>query len=1247
MNKPWICTISIAIALNILAVTALSASSWPQFKGDMANSGTVLHSIGATDSMNWTVAVDEGTWIAGCVLDGAGNVVFLSVSGKLYSVSPSGSINWSVTGLGNDNWGGVAYSDGNNAVYCTCYSAQNDLNAVDATTGSLLWSFQTGNNGCDTIPTIGPDGTIYIGTYGNPGRLLALTDLGNSASMKWSVSFGSGYTSSAVPAYSNGLDTYLFFTMEESTQGGGEPNLACIRDDGTSGSIVWSAQIGHNSTQGTVDSAGNFYMVTLTTWSSWLPANVFKFDATGNSLWTALPEKDGVFASSVCGSPTLSADESTMYWGDDDGRVWAMNTLDGTVKWVYTLDETDKVIGCTIALQDDTLYVVMSGSNTALYRLQDMGANAIRIFRAGLEGSTTSTPCVANDGTVYVIPHESILYAFSPETDEVEILAWGIDDGVPGQEYYDLMPAWGGDRPYTWSITAGLLPPGLALNSATGEITGTPTTAGFYSFSIMVTDSTTPTPTSDTASVEMDVCDPPTFTFEQINWYGIDTSTIDSSWGKADLEFNSYSTIKYFNLNVDGRWVVQNMSIGRLLAPGTPQSLFVFFDLDVAEGTDVTGLHYTYSIGSGPREWMPTGTLITAPVADRDYQIGGLEGIDLGSPGPFEGGYETLSVIPAPDKEKTFEEPVPLGKKKKKKPKIIHSGKLPDLDKFVNQPQGKNECVPGAISNSLKYLRARGKIRDFPNDIDDVKEWIPWSPGGVRGTDKKWVNKKGNYLRKKGLTQSDWQAPLNWGRMKKLMEELNRGQDIEIRFAGHAAVLAGMRINSKGEIEMDTFDDDQKDDKSDPMKTAKLKRKAGGKFWYLNGRLIVLFIIECPDTVITGTGTPGRRPRRPGFTHTSSAGTTYTLEASTDPYDANENNMTWITLFDSVPGQEGHMTWEDPDELVTPEKYYRVFENDPVILWSRTQIDSTLGVMVTPLNQGRNMVSSPFEPFPEDDFTPGQSSLDKSIGDQLTGSTIPFFSDTIEVWDKAAGNYKRAWYNTATGEWEDWDGGPPHFGWDADVGYWISIPPFNPPTDIMQIGLVSPTHRQIDIQVGRSLAGSCFPVEVALPDTGLVESGFTGSSINFFSDTVEFWNPVISNYDRFWYNTTASEWQGWQPGPLRNIQPCDAIWVTALVFNSPFTWTYPKPGMKFVGDFEDGVVGQPYISWIEAEDGVPPYLFFAEWGGLPPGLTLDAITGTVTGVPLEPGYYTVDITVLDSDMVPAHLTEEFMIVITE
>ncbi len=59
--------------------------------------------------------------------------------------------------------------------------------------------------------------------------------------------------------------------------------------------------------------------------------------------------------------------------------------------------------------------------------------------------------------------------------------------GIVTTAYSETITASGGASPYSYSAT-GTLPAGLALNHATGAITGTPTTPGNYSFSITATD---------------------------------------------------------------------------------------------------------------------------------------------------------------------------------------------------------------------------------------------------------------------------------------------------------------------------------------------------------------------------------------------------------------------------------------------------------------------------------------------------------------------------------------------------------------------------------------------------------------------------------------------------------------------------------------------------------------------------------------------------------------------------------------
>jgi hypothetical protein len=69
------------------------------------------------------------------------------------------------------------------------------------------------------------------------------------------------------------------------------------------------------------------------------------------------------------------------------------------------------------------------------------------------------------------------------------ITTTSLNNGAAGLAYSQTLAASGGTAPYTWSIQSGTLPAGLTLNPASGNITGTPSSAGDFSFSIKLTDS--------------------------------------------------------------------------------------------------------------------------------------------------------------------------------------------------------------------------------------------------------------------------------------------------------------------------------------------------------------------------------------------------------------------------------------------------------------------------------------------------------------------------------------------------------------------------------------------------------------------------------------------------------------------------------------------------------------------------------------------------------------------------------------
>jgi hypothetical protein len=74
-----------------------------------------------------------------------------------------------------------------------------------------------------------------------------------------------------------------------------------------------------------------------------------------------------------------------------------------------------------------------------------------------------------------------------------------VPAGTVGTSYRAAFAATGGIPPYSWSQAGGTLPPGLSIGATTGDIAGTPSSAGTWSFNVQVSDSQVPADTATRA----------------------------------------------------------------------------------------------------------------------------------------------------------------------------------------------------------------------------------------------------------------------------------------------------------------------------------------------------------------------------------------------------------------------------------------------------------------------------------------------------------------------------------------------------------------------------------------------------------------------------------------------------------------------------------------------------------------------------------------------------------------------------
>ena len=174
----------------------------------------------------------------------------------------------------------------------------------------------------------------------------------------------------------------------------------------------------------------------------------------------------------------------------------AGNVTEKTVNVYYN----DKVVSVTgVSLNESSITLDVGGSKTLAATVTPENATNKKV-RWTSDNETVAT--VSEDGVVTAVAggtavitattHDGLFTATCTVTVNAPDAAPSITtdtlpDGKVGEAYSQTLTATG-TAPITWSIDGGL-PAGLSLNKDTGEISGTPTTAGTSTFTVKATNS--------------------------------------------------------------------------------------------------------------------------------------------------------------------------------------------------------------------------------------------------------------------------------------------------------------------------------------------------------------------------------------------------------------------------------------------------------------------------------------------------------------------------------------------------------------------------------------------------------------------------------------------------------------------------------------------------------------------------------------------------------------------------------------
>jgi hypothetical protein len=454
----------------------------------------------------------------------------MTTSGKdhvLIKYDSSKTVLWTRTYSANENEvsysGGMAVDGDNVYVAVNVYTTGTYLAQFLRATvmkydseGGLAWSreYTSALNGMK----IDGNGNFYFGGTVDDDYLIVKYD--NAGNLIWSRSYdltASTYYTDAVDRMVVDSEGNIYTLVRSSSWTSIYSTYHLIKHD-IDGNIAWSNLLsGLSYSDIALDGSNNIYVAGSTVFMPSVDALTIKYDSHGNVLWSKTYDTGG-------------RNDASKIAVDQDGNAYVSGTT---------------MISDTAYGDYITTFKYDPAGNVLWSRKYDEFYN---------EGGTTGVALDGN-GNIYITGDTDCAYAgcksfFLRYGPALCITTDALSDGHIGVPYSQVLNAVGSLPPYTWSIISGFLPGGVALNSATGEISGGPTTVGLFNFTAHVISANSTTVTKSYSITVPDTTPPSTNSITSgimgnNGWYV-------SNVGVALTASDSESGVKEIHYGIDG-----------------------------------------------------------------------------------------------------------------------------------------------------------------------------------------------------------------------------------------------------------------------------------------------------------------------------------------------------------------------------------------------------------------------------------------------------------------------------------------------------------------------------------------------------------------------------------------------------------------------------------------------------------------------------------------------------------------------